>query len=103
MKNLTKYLEDKNFINWVFNSSENLDAWWNQYKIDNPDEVIILESARSILSNFRTENKQLSEEERILMFSKILKEIEDKQKGRKTVRFLTGFFKYAAVALIFFP
>jgi len=37
-----------------------------------------------------------------MLFSKVLKQVEEKQHSGKTVRLITGLLKYAAVALLFF-
>lgn len=101
MERLSKYLENKNFIIWVFQPDEELEQWWKQFETNHPEEKRNILLARKVLSKFRTNNKELAEEEKILLFSKILKQIEEKRSGRsRQVTF--GLLKYAAVALIFF-
>jgi len=102
MENISKYLEDKKFIEWVFNSDENLDDWWQSFKIDNPHEKENIRQAKNIINSIRTKDKQLSENEKILLFSQILKQVEENQQSSGRVRFLGALLKYAAVALVFF-
>ena len=102
MDNISKYLEDLTFINWVFNPTHDLDLFWTQYKIDHPEEIANLQSARKIVLQFRSVAVSLSEADKIILFSKILKKIEAKQKSGKNTRILIGFARYAAIALIFF-
>ena len=102
MDNLSKYLEDINFINWVFNPSTEIDLTWKQFGEQHPEEIHNIGKARKIILQFRTSAKTLSEEEKILLFARVLKEIEKKQKQNSTLKFLSGALKYAAVAIIFF-
>lgn len=102
MDNLSKYLEDISFISWVFEPNVELDFFWNQYGKDHPEEMRNIQMSRRVIQQFRTVAKSLSEEEKILLFSRILKQIEEKQASKKTRIFIIGLLKYAAVALIFF-
>lgn len=102
MENISQYLENKKFIEWVFNPDETLDNWWKSFKIDNPHEKENIILAKNIINSLRTKDKELSEDEKILLFSQILKQVEGKQQSARKVRFLTTILKYAAVAVIFF-
>ncbi len=102
MDNLSKYLEDISFINWVFEPNNELKLFWQNYRIQHPGESKNIILARKILLQFRTEAESLSEEEKIILFSRVLKQIEEKQKSGKTKRILANLAKYAAVAALFF-
>jgi transmembrane sensor len=102
MEIISKYLEDQRFIQWVFNPDSELEEWWETFETGHPSEKHNIQLARNILLNLRTTDKKLSEEEKILLFSDILKEIGAKQESQKKVRVITTVFKYAAVAVIFF-
>ena len=102
MENISKYLDDKRFIRWIFNPDDELEKWWKTYETDHLEEKQNIQLARNILLKLVTSDKNLSEEEKIMMFSRILKQIEEKQKSRKTIRLFTGLLKYAAVAILFF-
>lgn len=102
MDNLSKFLEDITFISWVFEPTPELDLFWKQFGIQRPDELKNIQLARKIILQFRTVASTLSEEDKILLFSRILKQIEEKQKAKKITQFFMGMLKYAAVALIFF-
>ncbi|SHJ80144.1 FecR family protein [Tangfeifania diversioriginum] len=102
MENISKYLEDKKFIEWVFNPDETLDNWWSSFKIDNPHEKENIILAKNIINSLRTNDKELSENEKILLFSQILKQVEDNQQSARKVRIFGTLLKYAAVALVFF-
>ena len=102
MEQLSKYLENKNFIGWVFQPDEELEVWWKQFETDHPDEKRNIQLARNILLKFRTNNRNLTEEEKILLFSKVLRQVEEKSRKRKPIKLITGLLKYAAVAFLFF-
>lgn len=102
MDNLTKYLEDKRFIQWVFHPNKELEDWWSQYEASNHREKNNIQLARKILSNLKTNDKQLPQEEKIIMFSGILRQIEEKQKPETKTFSVKGLLKYAAVAIVFF-
>lgn len=102
MEQLSKYIENKNFILWVFEPDAELEAWWSQFETDHPEERRNILLARKVLQKFRTTNKELTEGEKILLFSRILREVEEKQHSGKTRQLVFGLLKYAAVALLFF-
>lgn len=102
MDNLSKYLEDISFISWVFEPTAELDLFWEQFSGEHPEEARNIQAARKIILQFRIVAKPLSESDKILLFSKILKQIEQKQKSKKSLHILIGLSKYAAVALVFF-
>jgi hypothetical protein len=102
MEQLSKYIENKNFILWVFEPDTELEIWWNQFETNHPEERRNILLARKVLLKFRTTNKKLTEGEKILLFSRILREVEEKQDSGKTRRLVYGLLKYAAVALLFF-
>lgn len=102
MEQLSKYIENKNFILWVFQPDADLEDWWNQFNSDHPGEKTNIQLARKVLMQFRTTHKELTEVEKILLFSRVLKQVEKRQHTVKTRRLVFGLLKYAAVALLFF-
>jgi len=102
MDNLSKYLEDINFIRWAFEPSKELDLIWTQFEKEHPEEAKNIQMSRKIIMQFHTVANSLSEEDKILLFSRVLKQIEEKQKSNKPKRILISLAKYAAVAILFF-
>ena len=102
MKNIRKYLEDKRFIQWVYSTNHELDEWWKTFEDTNPEEKQNIQLAKKILQKLRTSDKTLSEDEKIILFTKILTKVELQQGNRKSRKIFIGFIKYAAVALFFF-
>ena len=102
MEQLSIYIENKNFILWVFEPNEELEIWWTQFETDHPEEKRNIQLARKVLLKFRTTNKMLTEEEKIILFSRVLRQVEESQYAPKTRRLVFSLLKYAAVALLFF-
>lgn len=102
MEQLSKYIENKNFILWVFEPDADLEAWWNQFETDHPEEKRNIQVARKVLLKFRTTSKKLTEEEKILLFSRVLRHVEERQHTGKARQLVFGLLKYAAVAFFFF-
>jgi len=102
MKQISKYLEDKLFIQWVFEPDDELEAWWKAKEMDFPDERENIHLARRILQKLQTHDKELSDDEKILLFTRILKQVEEHHRQNKTRRIIFGIMRYAAVAVSFF-
>ena len=83
MENLNKYLEDKRFIAWVFNPTRELEEWWTSYRLKNEEEAENIVLAQKVLNKFKTTDKNLPVEDKILLFSNILKNIEHKKERQK--------------------
>lgn len=102
MEHINKYIEDKRFIQWVFSPTEELETWWESFQSVNPHEKENIYLARKILNALRTNDKQLSEEEKIILFSQILRQVKKKEKKGGKIKLLSNILKYAAVAILFF-
>lgn len=102
MEDISKYLEDESFRSWVLSAENKQDEWWKNFETKNPAEKENIRTARNILQKLHTKDKKLSEEEKIILFTRILKQIEGQQRSSKTRRLYIGFIKYAAVAILFF-
>jgi len=102
MENLSKFFENKHFIQQIFEATPEAHAWLVQFEADHPEEKDNIQLARKIILQFRTTHKILSEEEKIVLFSGIIREIEETQKRGRSRSLFYNFLKYAAVALVFF-
>ncbi len=102
MKNISKYLEDPRFIRWVFSPEDELNEWWGTFQTNNPLEKENILLARGILHELRTTDKELSENEKIILFAQILQQIEVRQGAKNTRKIFIGLMKYAAIAILFF-
>ncbi|MEI6276216.1 MAG: FecR domain-containing protein [Prolixibacteraceae bacterium] len=102
MEHLSKYLENKNFIHWVFQPDAVLEDWWTRFENEHPEEKRNILLARKVLLKFRTRNQELTEEEKIVLFARVLRQIEERESSNKSRNLVVPFLKYAAVALLFF-
>ncbi|MFZ5431517.1 MAG: FecR family protein [Bacteroidota bacterium] len=102
MEKLGSYFENKLFIEKIFEATEVSEAWLDQYEADHPGEREVIALARRIVSRFRTKEKASTEKEKLIIFSRIIHEIERRRKRPAIMNMATPFLKYAAVALLFF-
>ncbi len=102
MERISQFLENQQFVNWVFNPSPDLDLQWSKFQRDHPEEKENLLLARKVLQKIKTIDRQLSEHDKIVLFSKILADIEGRQHSRHRIRSLPVLIRYAAVAILFF-
>lgn len=102
MKDISKYLEEKRFIQWVFDPGHELDEWWKSFEANNPKEKENMQLARRILQKLYTNDKELPEDEKIIIFTRILKQVEEHKHIRENRKLLLGILRYAAVAILFF-
>ncbi|HBL75879.1 MAG: hypothetical protein A2W90_10715 [Bacteroidetes bacterium GWF2_42_66] len=102
MERISQFLEDQQFIDWIFNPTSELESLWQKFLKDHPEEKSNLLLAKKVLQKFRTADRQLSEHDKIILFTKILTEIERKQQAEVRYQSLYAMTRYAAVALIFF-
>ncbi|WP_319590053.1 FecR domain-containing protein [uncultured Draconibacterium sp.] len=102
MKQISQYLEDKNFVDWIFNPTPELENWWELFEIKNPKEKQNIQLARNILQKFNTNEQQLSQDDKLKMFAQILKQVEAKAQRTKRIQPILMLARYAAVAILFF-
>ncbi|HKI87595.1 MAG TPA: FecR domain-containing protein [Draconibacterium sp.] len=102
MEKINKYFEDKKFIQWVLSSDEELGEWWKLYEKKHQNETQNILEAKRIIQYLKTSDRELSDEEKLLLFSKILKQVANEQFSQKNIKVICGILKYAAVAILFF-
>ena len=102
MDKIGQFLDDKRFIDWVFHPNKEIEEHWENYLQEHPEEKSNLLLARKVVGKFRTIDSEISESQKIMLFSGILKEIEKRQAGRQKLRLVGVVSRYAAVALLFF-
>ncbi|PWJ57617.1 FecR protein [Dyadobacter jejuensis] len=100
MKGIDQYLNDSDFITWVLNPNPDLNAYWEDYMVENPDEMANIDQARKIASKFSTEAHLLHREEKQELLAGIISEIDSHQGTSHRSFYLIG-LKYAAILLGF--
>ena len=102
MRDYKDIFTDPMYIKWLFNSTTELDLYWDNYFEKHPEKAPHLLELKSKLRNIRLINENLSEEEKIQLAHKILRKLDrEEAKNKLRIRFV-GFMKYAAIAVLFF-
>ena len=102
MEKLSTFLEDLRFIEWVVQPTPELQGFWNDHLRNHPEDRENIEAAKRLVSRLRIREIPLDEKEKIVLFSRIIKHIEDQGNRRKRMALVSGMLRYAAVAIIFF-
>ncbi|MCL6295797.1 FecR family protein [Jejuia spongiicola] len=102
MEPYSRYLEDKCFIDWVFDPTPESNTFWESYIKSNPEEKEIVYALKKILLGLKTNDAIISNEEK----QEVLEQILSKTNSAKTskVKTLPGFikryYKYAAIFIV---
>ena len=102
MDKFLKYVENKEFVNWVLMPDKELDVYWENYLLKNPSEKEHIELARLLVSQLQAKKIEDSSSESVDIFAKILQKIDSENKKPTIRKIVMEVLKYAAVALIFF-
>jgi len=101
MDNLLAYIENPNFVKWVYTPTEESNRYWNNFQKNNPDQVNQIREARIILLRLKSKDEVTAGKiESTLPL--IFKKIEKKKQIQKVKKYSISAFKYAAVAILFF-
>ena len=96
-----KYIENPQFIRWVFKSNPIVETYWENYLNKNPEESDQLIELKERLKDLQFSNETLDNEEKYELKTLITKRLNQELKGNKRRLILNTLMKYAAVALIF--
>lgn len=102
MEKLSTFLEDLRFIEWVVRPTPELQGFWNDHLRNHPEDRENIEAAKRLVIRLRIREIPLDENEKIVLFSRIIKHIEQEGNRRKRLSLVSGILRYAAVAIIFF-
>lgn len=94
-----KFIENQQFLKWIFNSNPAIETYWEQYLVEHPDEEKQIIGLKQRLSELSFTNDVLHPFEKDELANRIKARINLKKKGRQLL--LNSFMRYAAVALIF--
>ncbi|TKG94227.1 DUF4974 domain-containing protein [Puteibacter caeruleilacunae] len=101
MKRIDQYINDKRFVDWVFNPLPELEEYWTKYQIENPMEKKYILLAKELLEQFKTVDKEIADKDEMLMFARILDRI-DKEKQKNDRRRYLHYMSAAAFVFILF-
>jgi len=96
-----KFIENPQFIKWIFNTSPALETYWEQYQVEHPEEKSQLLELKQHLTDLKFANEMLLPVEKEELESRVKTRINLNLKSKKRQLILNSFMKYAAVALIF--
>jgi transmembrane sensor len=100
MDNLEKQIEDPRFIEWVFRTTPETDAYYIRYMEEHPDEKNELLKLHKELSLLSFPPEVLSAERNDLIFKTTLTSILQSRKQKSVVKFPISLLKYAAIAVL---
>src|SRR5665648_46470 len=96
-----KFIEDPQFLKWVFNSNPTINQFWESYIIEHPEEKKLIVELKNQLLELKISNNSIQHSEKEKLAKRILNQIDFNQKSKKRNLILASFLKYAAVAIIF--
>lgn len=102
MDKFLNYTDNKDFVRWVLAPNTDLDKYWENYILNNPSEKEQIELARLLILQLQSKKENTPNAESVKIFSKIVQELETKNKKPTFRKIGKTILKYAAVALIFF-
>ncbi|WP_163707331.1 FecR family protein [Mangrovibacterium lignilyticum] len=101
MDKFLTYLENTDFVRWVYAPSKRNTRYWEEFQKNNPEEIELIREARIILLQLKSKQEfSVSRIESAL--PEILKKINKKKQIQKAKHFALTGFRYAAIAILFF-
>lgn len=101
MQKLLSYLENTDFVQWVYKPDVDNTAFWTNYQRNNPDEVKLIQDARIILLQLKAKTT-VPQQSIDAGFPQILKKIKQKKRRLQLRYYSMQSLKYAAIAVLFF-
>src|SRR5665647_1100001 len=96
-----KFIENQQFLKWIFNTNPAIETYWEQYLTEHPEEKLQILALKQRLSELKFTNDVLNPFEKEELTNRIKARINLKPKSKKRRIILNSLMKYAAVALIF--
>lgn len=96
-----KFVENPQFLKWVFYNNPAIDQYWEQYLLDHPEEKNQVLELKHHLSELKFSNDSLLYSEKEELAKRVVSRINHDLKQNKRRLILTSFLKYAAVAIVF--
>jgi ferric-dicitrate binding protein FerR (iron transport regulator) len=96
-----KFIENPEFIAWVFRSNPAIETLWEQYLLENPKEAESILELKERLTELRFTNNKLRFSEKEELENRIIQSFKYRLKREKRRLMVYSLMKYAAVALIF--
>lgn len=102
MGKLSRYFENKEFIQAALHSKEESNQWFKDFIEAQPDEKKKILLAQRIIAQLAAEEPGLTKEDKIILFAEIISKAEALSKKDRIRSFVIPLLRYAAIALLFF-
>jgi transmembrane sensor len=96
-----KFIENPEFLRWIFNPNPEIEYYWEQYILEHPEEKSQLLELKMRLTDLQFSNEKLDISEKEELRKRIIRKINYDPNPSRIRLMLQTFMKYAAVALIF--
>jgi len=96
-----KFIENPEFLKWIFNANPANEYYWGQYMLEHPGEKARILELKDHLSELRFSNDVLSAYEKEELVTRITKIINLDPKVSRHRTILHYFMRYAAAAIVF--
>lgn len=101
MEPYLRYLDDDNFIDWVYSPTPQSDEFWKSYLKENPKENEIVFALKEVLNGLHTEDAVISVQEKQEVLERILFRAKNsKVRTINTPGLVKRYYKYAAILVI---
>lgn len=90
--NYIKFLKDEKFIEWMLYPTSELEAYWKEFLLNNPQEIENLGLAEEWFQNINFDSQESLEEKRIVGLKKLEKSLNvySRKKRLKVINYLTA-------------
>ena len=96
-----KFIENPQFLEWIFNTNPAIEYYWGQYQIEHPEEKNQLLELKGLLMDLRFSNQTIDLSEKEELANRIKNRVKQNLKQRSRRLLFYAVMKYAAIALIF--
>lgn len=97
---MKKYLDNQNFINWVYNPNEESDRYMSFYLLKHPEEEVLVNELKEVLLAIRNEGTIKIPDCKAEVFDAINKRINENSKKKEKKEVFHKFYKYAALLIV---
>lgn len=96
-----KYIENPQFMKWVFQNNPSTEQYWKNYLLEHPEEKSQIQELKQRLLELQFSNDTLSYTEKAELGNLIVNRLDRDLKCTKRSLVLRSLMKYAAVAIVF--
>lgn len=99
---MKKYLDNPEFISWVYNPNKENEAYMNLYILKHPEEEVLIYDLKEILLGLQQENAVRIPDCKEEVFEAIQKRIAQNSKKKKKGTTFSNLYKFAAIFILTF-